>query len=188
MKKNNLFKKIKATTLICTLLVSTFAFIGCGDDDTLVLDKQTTTVVPESENPQVDLSKVGYVFYYNETPIYIGEKVSEFYDKLGVKPSQEDTSQSCMYDGNETTYQYTDFNVTAYEDGDDNTVFYILLTSDLVSTKEGIKLGDSVDKVVSAYGQPNDPESYKYQKDNMSIAFALDADNNVMSISYMAAE
>ena len=136
-------------------------------------------------------SSSGYVFEVNGTTIAMMDTMSDVEDAIGEPLQDPEIANSCAFDGYDGTYVYGSYYIyTAKCDKTNNVekVSGIDLKDDSVSTKEGIALGDSKDKVVEAYGddyKDNNGE-YVYTSGDMTLSFQFDSSDNVSNISYYA--
>ncbi len=149
---------------------------GSNTDATKVNDD---TSVVETVEPK------GYLFGYKEMDIEVNVLASDVIDELG-EPKSYFESASCAFQGLDKIYSYSGFNINTYEvDGVDH-ILSIDLLDDSVSTKEGIEIGSSKDKVISAYGECSNgaDNSYKYIKDGMELHIIFE-DDTVTAIEYL---
>ena len=94
-------------------------------------------------------------------------------------------SESCAFDAIEKTYTYENYEITTCVKENSEDILSIYLTSDQVSTEEGIKIGDSVDAMKQAYGEDFELTdfSYVYRKGDSTLTFITDNDV-ITSIEY----
>lgn len=59
---------------------------------------------------------------------------------------------SCAIEGTDNVYNYGGFEVTAFQDKDGEKIYSVYFLDANLTTAEGLALGDSVDKLVSLYG------------------------------------
>lgn len=93
---------------------------------------------------------------------------------------------SCAFDGLEKTYTYSGFEIGTYEDGEIDRIAMVLLTNDLVSTEEGVSIGEDVTKVESVYGTATESSDRmrSYEKNGVKLIFILNEDGKISSIQY----
>lgn len=169
---------------------------GCGKEET-VLDLSGNqnqeagneaagdSQAGEDGQKENDVENVsGYVFVYKDVKLYMGMDLKTVYTQLGEAENAQ-TSASCKYSGDDTCYTYSDFSVTVNLDGEQEIVYAIELSSDLVETAENVAIGADVSEVVKAYGEPAEEGVYRYAKDGMQLMFAVENDV-VTGISYIA--
>lgn len=84
-------------------------------------------------------------------------------------------------------YEYDNFEIETYYDNNQNEKIYsIRLTNDQEQTNEGIKIGDTIDNMISTYGQKYELLSdnvYLYNFDDINITFTIN-DNKINEIVY----
>ena len=77
---------------------------------------------------------------------------------------------------------------------DDNSgeakVMYVMLCDDTVATAEGVYIGNTVDQVKAAYGEPSEQEDtfLKYFKGTSFIQFDIDEKGVVSAITYFSTD
>ena len=121
----------------------------------------------------------------NGVNIAIDEKVEDITSKLGTPKGGYYEAKSCAFDGMDKFWYYDSFTLQGYQKNGVDFVYSVTFMDDTVKTKEGIKIGDSKDKVTSAYGSSYKEEKgqIKYESGNMVLSFAI-KDNAVTSIVY----
>ncbi len=183
-------KKFFSLLVFSTMLLT----IGCSKKAPENTNEETTpTEITENENPSTsdtvvndgedndDISNDGEIVVDGITVGYNSD-VDQLIESLG-KPNYEDTSSSVE------NYNYKNgLNISAYNDGSSKQIFEIhVLYNETISTTRGIKKGDSLQDVLSTYGedaeeyQDDNVHSLKYQFDGYSLSFVLDGNNNVES-------
>lgn len=94
----------------------------------------------------------GFVLTYNGVDIHPGETTEEALAALG-EPDSSFEAASCAFEGMTYYYSYTGFEFDTYKVDDVDCVCTIVITSDLVSTPEGITIGDDLNKLDKVYGE-----------------------------------
>ena len=172
-------KKIIAMVMVAASLACSVA--GCGSsDDVKVIDGQ--------QKADAQSVAAGYVFSYQGTEIAVDADFAPILETLG-EPNTYFESESCAAQGIGKNYSYTDFEIETYPDGDVDRVLYVMLTSDAVSTAEGINLSSSKEDVIAAYGEPTKEVSGSliYEMGDMKLKFLFSGDSMV-SIEYDSAK
>ena len=146
----------KRSLIAAGLMILCVGLTACGGSKGT--DNGSTTQ-QQSQN-----TSTGYVFTTNGVNIAIDEKVEDITSKL---------------------WYYDSFTLQGYQKNGVDVVYSVTFMDDTVKTKEGIKIGDSKDKVTSAYGSSYKEENgqIKYESGNMVLSFAI-KDNAVTSIVY----
>lgn len=130
----------------------------------------------------------GFYFTVNEIRIYPGDNAESAIEYLGAWDSLY-KSPSCGFEGEDKIYRYGGFDIyTVTADGKE-IIHKIVLTSDQVSTDKGIRVGDTRDKVISAYGwRKNETgENLEYKNGSCTLQFIF-RDGIVTSVRYIAEE
>ena len=92
---------------------------------------------------------------------------------------------SCAIVGTDNLYNYGTFELTAYDDGEKELIYSILLTDPNITTTEGLALGDSAQKVRDIYGEgyTQQGNAYVYTGDAEQLYIILQ-NETVASIEY----
>jgi len=159
----------------------TLSLVACGSsNDTKVIEGNQNT----STGDDSTASSSGYTFTYEGTAIPVDADVTPIIEALGESDGYFE-SPSCAADGVGKLYEYGDFSIQTYPDGDVDRVLYVQLTTDSVATAEGIDLSNSREDIVEVYGQATteDTSSMSYEKDGMTLKFIFDGED-IISIEY----
>jgi hypothetical protein len=114
-------------------------------------------------------------------------KAASFIKKAG-KAQKTKVSKSCAYDGKDRTYEYKDFILYTYSKSDKGAEYVngITFKTKKVSTKEGIKIGSSEEKMLETYGDAKAKYGiYTYKKGKSKLQFEVE-DGKVTNIRYVA--
>lgn len=171
------------------ILAVTFILSGCGEKEKVITgeDNKDSSQVQAVDN-KVDNSakaKKGYVFKTGNIEIEIEAEAKPYIDALG-EPKSYYEAPSCAFGDLDKIYTYNGFEINTFSTDGKDYVSTIILNDDSVSTKEGIFIGDSADKVKEIYGtdmQEND-NAIVYKKGNMKLCFFIE-DDVVESIQYL---
>lgn len=92
---------------------------------------------------------------------------------------------SCAIVGTDNLYNYGSFELTAFDDGEKELIYSILLTDPNITTTEGLALGDNVQKVTDIYGEgyTQQGNAYVYTGDAEMLYIILQ-NETVASIEY----
>lgn len=105
----------------------------------------------------------------------------------GVLPKAESVYEvpSCAIEGTDNLYNYGTFELTAFDDGEKELIYSILLTDPNITTTEGLALGDDVQKMVSIYGEgyTQQGNAYVYTGD-AELLYIIAQNEKVASIEY----
>lgn len=162
----------KMKKFMCMLLASVMVMglAACGSND--ANDKGTTS---DSD---------GYVFSYNNVDVKMDQKAEEVVKKLGDAKYFE--APSCADNSVGKTYTYGDgkVEVGTYQSNGADLVGYVYVKDASIPTKEGVKVGDTVDAIKKAYADAKDNAGvYECKKGNMTLKFII-TDNAVEEIDY----
>jgi len=124
-----------------------------------------------------------FVFQNNNVDIVLGSVFSR--DKYGVENEYSEVA-SCAFNGLDKTYRYLHYEITTYPIDNQDTIASIYFLDDAVTTKEGVKITDTLDKVVEVYGEDytKDQDKYTYKKGKTELCFIISNDV-VTSIEYV---
>jgi hypothetical protein len=165
--------------------VVTTGLAGNDADGVVPIEAETETGEGETKNDTPQTSK-GYYFVYNDVNIELGLPVAGIVDELG--PARDFYSYpSCAFEGDEKTYVYDGFEITTYMRyvGDTDRIYALVFWDDSVATVEGLRIGDSYEEMVAAYGTEYEeiPGCYVYVREGIALSFSLQ-DNVIVSITY----
>ena len=119
--------------------------------------------------------KESFSFEVNNQEIKLGDDLL----KLNLpEPLATYEIESCAFDGIEKTYTYENFEITTYPHDNKEEILSIYLLDAENSTKEGVKIGDSIDLMKEKYGDDFEKivDSYVYKKGDSSITFITNND------------
>lgn len=148
-----------ALALICCLSVAV-SFVGCNGGE------------KESGKDSI------YTVNYNGTDIALGADAKGVLKALGTAKDVKELGD-CGGLGAQVKYSYNDLDVYTIKNDKGETVDQITFRNDLVATSKGICIGDSSDKVLSAYGEPTSQSDteIKYVDGKMVLKFKLEGGN-----------
>ena len=186
-------KKILAVLIAASLLT----LAGCGDSEK-VIDGDVTNVTTgsrseesagEMENSQAPEQQAetaaskGYVFAASGVTVEVDADMAPILQALG-EPASYFEAASCAFEGLDKIYTYNGFEIDTYPAQDKDLVSAVVLKDDSVTTAEGICIGDSLEKLLEAYGEGTQENGMVvYTKDGMKLCFILQ-DDSIISIEY----
>ena len=153
--------------LIYLLLVAMiFSFVACKENDSPAEEGKT------------------YTFTSGSTKIAIDADAAPILAALGAWRDYAE-SASCAFEGLDKVYTYAGFELQTYPMGEKDFVYMIILQDDTVATEQGIRIGDTKDAVLAAYGTPDKQTdtALTYNGTGMYLQFIL-RDGAVTSIQY----
>lgn len=137
-------------------------------------------------NTNASASKA-YVFSYNGAEIAIDDELDGVLAALGSYDRHE-TSPSCNHDGDAHFYYYgTKIELESYPKNGKDLLYKITLFDDTVKTAEGIRIGDTKDAVIKAYGDAAEEKgtALRYRAGDMYLQFNFTKDGLVSQIQYL---
>ena len=128
----------------------------------------------------------GYVFNYKGVSVQMHSYASKIIKKAG-KVLKKKESKSCSYKGIDRVYQYKDFILVTYSNSKKGKQYVngIKFRNKKVATKEGIKIGSSLNSVINKYGKAKDNFGvYTYKKGKSKLQFEI-TNEKVTTIQYV---
>lgn len=169
-----------------------FVLSACGGSTKVIEGEVATTSQQEESLEQTEDTSVeadeseekGYVFTYNDVAMAVDADASQVVEKLG-EPDSYFEYASCAFEGLDKVYTYGSFEVNTYPMEDKDCISTIIFKDDMITTKEGVGIGDSVDKMKEIYGEATEENTgmYVYEKDNMKLNFIVQ-DDVIVSVEY----
>lgn len=163
-------------------LLATAMMILCAGLTACSGDSKSEGTQPQTQ--QEVQASTGYVYTSKGLTIKIDGSVTEYVDKLG-EPTGYYEAKSCAFDGMDKFWYYDGFTLQGYQKDGADLLYAITFDDDTVKTEEGVKIGDSKDKMTSAYGTDysQDGTVYSYASGNMNLQFTV-KDDVIMGITY----
>lgn len=203
MMKASLFTiNSKKTMVLAILLLLQGCFTGCGQGAGIKIIEKTTgdsVQISETEIRTAELHEkddaaavseaeenISEGFYFDADGIDITTDINaaDILKILG-EPQSYFEAASCAFEGLDKYYTYEHYEIDTYPDGDDDYIASIVILDDLITTKEGLAIGQTREDALSIYG--NDYEEngsaiiYTINGTHLSIVF----DGNIIrSITY----
>lgn len=139
------------------------------------------TAVSDQKTPETEKAGV-FSFEYEGVSLTPGEPVDH-----STLPEYSDVAEvpSCAFGGNDNVYHYDMFELTAYFDENVERIYAIYFIDPNLPTTEGLSLGDTVDDMVSLYGEDYTAEEnvYTYTRGETSLIF-ITKNDIIVSIEY----
>lgn len=130
-----------------------------------------------------------YVFKYNGVDIVVNSPMNAILGSLGNN-YQYFEAASCAGQGISKFYTFNggSFVISTNPVGNEDSIAMITISDDSVSTAEGIFIGNTVDQLKAAYGEPkeNDGTTYTYEKGSSVLVFIVDDGGKITNIIYNA--
>lgn len=146
----------------------------------------TATPKPAEQKSSGSVSASDLVFNSGSGSIKLGDSADKVEKALGTGYTTSEVV-SCINDGTDKIYMYSDVEVYTYEKSPGNSAVYeVTVTSGKYPTNKGIKVGDAKENVISTYGSgyKEEGKTLSYNVNDSSIQFFISGDK-VQSISYL---
>ena len=156
------------------------ALCACGGKK---IDNSGATGTEASANA---VTSGGYVFSSGSAQVVIDAPAADIIEKLGT-PVEQYEAPSCAFGDLDKVWTYNGFRVDTYQIDGVDYILDVVFTDDSVTTAEGVRIGDTLDAVKNAYGEPTtvDGTQAVYDKDQMKLTFLLNGDA-VKSVQYLS--
>ncbi len=195
-------KMKKLLAMVLTLAMALCLLAGCGEEKPKKVggevsnlnqdsngsdDSKKEDTKQETGKKEIDVNAT-YAFVSGETVFTVDMLAADILAALG-EPSSYFEAPSCAFNGLDKTYSYPDFQIETYEGEGGDRISNIILVSDLVSTREGVFIGDSASVLAEKYPAATEEGDtmVKYVKNGVCLLFILE-DGVISSIQYTAAE
>lgn len=125
-----------------------------------------------------------FSYTYGETVIEMGADAQPVIEKMG-EPGSYTEQPSCAFDGMDKTYYYGGFYMTTSPAKNGDRISSLWFADDSVQTEEGIRIGDSREKVEQAYGSDgfNGINAWILKKGDSCLTIVLN-DDTVTTVLY----
>lgn len=92
---------------------------------------------------------------------------------------------SCAGQGTDKVYNYGSYEITAYQDGDQEKIYSVYFIDDQITTTEGVKISDDSSIMFEKYGDNYEQtgNQYTYTSGNVNLSFIVENDF-IRSITY----
>ena len=172
---------MKKTLII--ILILAVVIVG-GIEIALTMQKKPKTSSENLTKTEMQDAEEAYIFKDGEKEIVLGEIFSKEVMKLGDEESYSEIA-SCAFEGLDKTYTYPNYEITTYPDGDKDRVYTIYFLNEEAQTTEGVKVSDSMEKMVQTYGENYKVQGnqYTYTKGRTNLEFIVE-NEVITSIQY----
>ncbi len=126
-----------------------------------------------------------YSFQFNQQTMVVGEDVKTILSQLG-NPKDQYSSPSCVFEGEDTVYDYGNFQLTTYLTQGKEVLTGIYFNDDTIATKEGVRIGFTKQAMIDTYGNDYQEEygAYTYNKGLTDLSFVI-VNDIIISIAYL---
>lgn len=196
-------KTMKCIAMLLTLVMALGLLAGCGEQKTKKVGGEVTNLNQDDQSAgntdaktddtkqdtkaEVDVEAT-YSFASNGVVFTVDMLAADIIAALG-EPTSYFEAPSCAFNGLDKTYSYPDFQIETYEGEGGDRISTIILVSDLVSTREGVCIGDDASVLADKYPAATAEEDtmVKYEKNGVCLLFILE-DGVISSIQYSMSE
>ena len=165
----------KKSLMLAAVLAAGVMMAACGSASTLPDNSQEKPVASQQTESKYSFELKGIELKTD------GDHTS----KLGEPSGGYYEAKSCAFEGMDKFYYYDSVTLHGYQKGGNDKLYSITLMDDAVKTKEGVRIGDKKDKVLSAYGSDYTEADGQllYESGNTRLSFVM-KDDEVQSIIY----
>ena len=181
--------KFNRFLILLAALLAVLALFACGDTPAVVEGENSTTPAQTTAAPQPTEPPAVYGLTVGESLLYPGADPADLLPALG-EPIDRLEAPSCVHDGMDRVYYYAGYEINTNPTADGGEVIVsIYLSDDSITTDEGLRIGDSAEKITQLYGEVT-PEGgvYVYTKTDRGVSVSLNIQTNgsgeVTSIFY----
>ena len=189
-------KFTKAAVLVLSLSMVGMGVCACSNEpepvssDVNVISTQNQNTNNSAPSASIDANaeSENFVFVFSGAKLIVNTAMNE--DDFNEDDYEYFESASCAGQGLSKIYTFKggSFTVSTNPVGDEDSISSIALFDDTVATAEGIYIGQTVDDVKSAYGEPDTAteKTLTYIKGSSELEFVVDDNNVVTNIIYNA--
>ncbi|MBR5969396.1 MAG: hypothetical protein IK016_03520 [Lachnospiraceae bacterium] len=167
-----------------------FSLSACGGGDSGTAQSTAAVTTQEQSGGAQAAADEGYAFFpkgvasANNPQIRMDMKMEELLTALG-EPNSYFEAPSCAFDGVDKTYTYSNFVIDTYPVDGVDLVSRVFLSNDLVSTSEGLAIGETKQKMIDLYGDSYETNGTEciYTKGSMKLRVIIE-DEKVKTITY----
>ena len=190
-------KGLKITALILTAALCAMPLTACSKEKKPVssginiISSQNQVNGENFAKIDPDAVKNNFVFKYNGVDIAVNSPMNDILGSLGNN-YQYFEAASCAGQGISKFYTFNGGSFVISTNPVDNldSIAMITLNDDSVSTAEGIYIGNTVDQLKAAYGEPSSASTdtvFTYEKGSSTLVFQIDDESHkIISIVYNA--
>ena len=185
-------KRMIAILLALLTLLTLLSLAACGAEEESNADLVITRAPEQAAEPSDEAAaetevseektEEPFAFVYEGVELMPGAAFD-----ASVLPAASSVSQvpSCALEGTDNAYNYTFFELTAFDDGSGEVIYSIYLMDPNLTTPEGLALGDEEAKITEIYGGNfvQEGTSYVYTREGTVLSIIVQ-NGTVVSIEY----
>ena len=166
---------IVAVIVIVAICAGVYFFTKGGSEETNASAENTVSTAEANEST----IKLIYDGGKDMTPGAVFSR-----DIFGQEESYSEVP-SCAGQGTDKVYNYGSYEITAYQEGDEEKIYSVYFIDDQITTTEGVKISDDSSVMFEKYGDNYEQtgNQYKYTSGNVELAFIVENDF-ITSITY----
>lgn len=191
-------KVLKITTLVLAAAMMAMPIAGCNNSKKPVssginiISSQSQKGLNGENAGMIDPNAASnnFVFKYNGVNVVVNTKMEDIEGKFDSKSYKKTSQVSCIgAAGTDWVYTFNggSFVIVATPAGKDYSIYQIILADDSVSTAEGVCVGNTVDQVKAAYGEPvadkSDDRVFIYEKGTSTLMITFEEDENTQKVT-----
>lgn len=190
-------KALKISALVVAAAICAMPLVACSNEKKPVSSginviSTQSQVGQDGENkatidPNAEANN--FVFKYNGVSVVVNAPISKIIDSLGKNYTYMEAA-SCAGQGISKFYTFNggSFVISTNPVGNEDSIAMIAINDDSVSTAEGVFIGNTMDQVKKAYGDPKDATEtvLTYEKGSSTLVFIFDESGKVTNITYQA--
>ncbi len=169
--------------LIIALIVLVVIVGGIEIGITLNKPKSVSDNSNDVANKNTEQAEV-FTFKDGDKQMTPGELFSKETIGLGDEESYSEIA-SCAFEGLDKTYTYPNYEITTFPDGEQDRIYTIYFLNEEMTTQEGVRVSDSMEKMVQTYGEDYKVQGnqYTYTKGKTNLEFIVE-NETITSIQY----
>lgn len=166
---------IVAIIVIVAICAGVYFFTKGGSEETNASAENTVSTAEANEST----IKLIYDGGKDMTPGAVFSR-----DIFGQEESYSEVP-SCAGQGTDKVYNYGSYEITAYQERDEEKIYSVYFIDDQITTTEGVKISDDSSVMFEKYGDNYEQtgNQYKYTSGNVELAFIVENDF-ITSITY----
>ena len=172
---------LKKTFIFALVLLIGLVLTACGSKG----DKNKDENADESTDATQEIfsGPTPYKLSYKDVDISLGKTFDP--GKVDAKITTTEIPNEILEGGVSTLFAFDGLEIATMEIEDEELVYFITILKDTVTTKENIKVSDTVEQLVEAYGETFVEENgrYIYTKGDVELRFIIE-DGHVAKIEY----
>ena len=118
--------------------------------------------------------------------IQVGSELTQAQKEALGSPIEVSEAPSCHYEGMDTVYTYDGYSLQTYRQEEADILSMIIIESADYATDKGVRVGDTLDTVIAAYGEGAEETQYYVTytlSPSVTLTFSL-TDDGVSAIEY----